>query len=30
LALLHAGKHVQMVLQDGLPEKYSFLRGPRA
>ena len=27
LALLRAGKKVQMVLQDGLPEKYSFLPG---
>lgn len=27
LALRHAGKQVQMVLQDGLPEKYSFLAG---
>jgi phosphoesterase RecJ-like protein len=27
LALLHAGKKVQMVLQDGLPEKYRFLPG---
>jgi len=27
LALLHAGKKVQMVLQDGLPGKYSFLPG---
>ena len=27
LALMHAGKKVQMVLQDGLPEKYNFLPG---
>ncbi|HOT53404.1 MAG TPA: DHH family phosphoesterase, partial [Anaerolineaceae bacterium] len=27
LPLLAAGKRVQMVLQDGMPEKYSFLPG---
>jgi len=27
LALLHAGKKVQLVLQDGLPQKYDFLPG---
>jgi phosphoesterase RecJ-like protein len=27
LALLHAGKQVQMVLEDGMPEKYEFLAG---